>query len=433
MTYPAPVIVVPGITASQLRDEYVLPPDIVWSAVLNKEYERVALHPDNVRLEALEPARVMPDYIFEVAYKELVNELRHNLSEQADKPVPVFPFSYDWRQPLEMIEAQLAAFVEEVIERTKLLRHYYEDGYAANPKVNLVGHSMGGLVITGYLERYAGNSRAAKVVTLATPFRGSFEAVIKISTGTANLGTSAPSSREREVARLMPALYQLLPSCGGIVADPGLPTSIFDPGLWQPSVLQTLKEYVRLHSVQHGDIDKQANDLFSKLLNQAKTHRDRIDSLRLPVVGLTANDWLCVVGVNSITRVRLTVKNTSQGPDFAFNSADREDLWGEGHTQEERHQTGDGTVPFDGALPEFLALENIICVTPDDFGYWEVQDRVFSAIAGFHGILPNMDMLHRLIVRHFTGSDDPRGNTWGRPAPGVPDDKWQPPFSLRRK
>jgi hypothetical protein len=54
-----------------------------------------------------------------------------------------------------------------------------------------------------------------------------------------------------------------------------------------------------------------------------------------------------------------------------------------------------------------------------------------SGVAGFHGILPNMDMLHRLIVRHFTGRVDSRGNTWGRPVPGVK--RWQPPMPLRRK
>lgn len=431
MAYAAPVIIVPGITASQLRDEYVLPPDVVWSAILNKEYERIALHPDNVRFEAVEPARVTPDYIFEVAYKELVNELRYNLREEEDKAVPVFAFSYDWRQPLEMIEAQLAVFVAEVIERTKLLRHYYEAGYADRPRVNLVGHSMGGLVITGYLERYGGNVLVSKVVTLATPFRGSFEAVIKISTGTANLGTEAPSSREREAARLMPALYHLLPSCNGIITDPGLPSSFFDSGLWQPSILQTLKEYVRLHSVELKDADQQARELFNALLKQAQVHRSRIDTFKPANAGLKAEDWLCVVGVNSTTRVRVVVKSTPQGPDFVFSSKDRDDLWDSGHTPEERHLTGDGTVPLDGALPTFLAVENVVCVTPDDFGYWEVQDKVFSAVAGFHGIMPNMDMLHRLIVRHLTGRPDPRGNTWGRPAPGAVE--WQPPLPLRKK
>jgi hypothetical protein len=43
-----------------------------------------------------------------------------------------------------------------------------------------------------------------------------------------------------------------------------------------------------------------------------------------------------------------------------------------------------------------------------------------------------MDMLHRLIVRHFTGRPDPRGNTWGRPAPGVAPEQWRPPVTPLR-
>jgi len=143
MALTAPVIVVPGITASELRDEYILPPDTVWSAVLNKEYDRIALHPDNVRYEAREPARVTADHIFELAYKELLNELRYNLREREDRPVPVFSFSYDWRQPLDRIESELAAFIDEVVERTKLLKHYHDAGYSDKPSVSLVGHSMG--------------------------------------------------------------------------------------------------------------------------------------------------------------------------------------------------------------------------------------------------------------------------------------------------
>ncbi|MGB8274955.1 MAG: alpha/beta hydrolase, partial [Alphaproteobacteria bacterium] len=191
MPLPNPVIVIPGITAIYLRDEYTLPPDVIWS-VLTKEFERAALHPDNTRYEAQEPARVAPGQLYEIAYRELIEELRHNLCERVDEPVPVFPFGYDWRQPLASVEQQLAVFIDEVIARTALLRHYDRDGYATEPKVNLVGHSMGGLVIAGYLERTGRNAKVAKVATLATPFRGSFEAVIKVTTGTGNLGTEAP-------------------------------------------------------------------------------------------------------------------------------------------------------------------------------------------------------------------------------------------------
>ena len=70
-----PIVVVPGIIASYLRDECQLPPELV-RGVLEKDYDRVALHPENLRYEAREPARVMPDHVFEIAYEELVEELR---------------------------------------------------------------------------------------------------------------------------------------------------------------------------------------------------------------------------------------------------------------------------------------------------------------------------------------------------------------------
>ncbi len=44
-----------------------------------------------------------------------------------------------------------------------------------------------------------------------------------------------------------------------------------------------------------------------------------------------------------------------------------------------------------------------------------------------------MNVIHRLIVRHFTGRRDRHDNTWGRPAPGVGSD-WNPPLKgLRNK
>ncbi len=428
-----PVVVVPGITATYLRDEYEMPPETVW-AMLRKSYDRVSLHPDNLLYEAKEPARVVTDQVIDLGYKQIVHELRHNLREKADEPVPVFCFGYDWRQPLAMIEEQLEAFIDEVIDRAKLLPHYYAEKYGDDPKVHLVGHSMGGLIITGYLERKKREARVAKVATLATPFRGSFEAVIKVTTGTANLGTQAPSSSEREMARAAPAVYHLIPKFDGMEFGPGLPDSLFDPGMWQPSVVKTLGEYIRLYSAERltdeTKITKKAGDLFGEMLCKAKMHRDRIEAFKLDQAGLTATDWLCVAGVGSVTRVALKITKTSNGPEFDLRSSDRKNCW-KSRKQAERHLTGDGTVPFQGSQPSFLGLENLVCVTPADYGYWEVQDNVIANVAGFHGIMPNMNMLHRLIVRHFTGREDKHGNTWGRRAPGVR--KWEPPMKLGEK
>ena len=90
-------------------------------------------------------------------------------------------------------------------------------------------------------------------------------------------------------------------------------------------------------------------------------------------------------------------------------------------------------MPFEGAVPKFLAPENLVCVTPADYGYWEIGDKIVNSVGGFHGILPNMNMLHRLLVRFFTGASDSRENTWGRRAPSVAKEAWKPPLPLADK
>ncbi|MFO7462097.1 MAG: alpha/beta hydrolase [Desulfatiglandales bacterium] len=426
-----PVIIVPGITAVNLADEYPLPPEIVWR-VLDRKYERIALHPNDLRYEALQPARLRPGQVFDVPYRELVEELRYNLRSREDEPVPVYPFSYDWRMPLKDIEPLLDAFVGEVIRRTSLLRHYHKEGFGDDPKVNFVGHSMGGLVITGYLERKGTKAPVHKVATLATPYQGSFEAVIQVATGTASLGSSPPSSREREAARMTPALYHLLPGFkNALQPDPGIPDTLFDPAAWQPSVLDSIEQFIRLKGLPTKQHKGDARALFAHLLRAGRTHRERINRFTLAKAGLRVEDWLAIVGVDAVTRVRLKIIKRGGRVDFDLASKDRENRWRQGKNSLLRRLTGDGTVPFEGAVPTFLKEENLVCVTPDDYGYWEIQDKGLSRLAGFHGILPNMNMLHRILVRFFTGRSDPRGNTWGRRAPGA--ERWNPPMEMRER
>ena len=434
----SPVIVVPGITASDLHDEYALPPEAVWTTVRRKRYDRIALHPEDQRYELHEPARVAPRGPFPLIYEELVEELRDGLAEEEGAVVPVFPFGYDWRIALDPTEERLADFIVEVTRRTLLLRHYRDNAaYAAAPTVSLIGHSMGGLIIAGYLERY-GAARVDKVISVGTPFLGSHEAILKLTTGTSDLGDSAGANRERRAARLMPALYHLLPTFpGALRVDEGLSADILSSDAWQPNVVRTIDAQVREWEVA-------GEALFREMLGAARAHRTRVARLRLRDASeaarddsavdpatLATRDWLAIAGVDARTRVSLRVRRGPEGaPRFDLRSRERHNAWDQDDPAV-RRATGDGTVPLAGALPPFLNERHIVCVTPEDFGYWELRDRTLSGMAGLHGALPKMNLIHRLALRFLAGKEDRYGNTWGRRVPGAPT--WEPPLQLLEK
>ena len=446
----SPVIVIPGITASDLHDEYELPPEAVWSTVLKRRYDRVTLHPEDQRYELREPARVVPRGPFPLIYEDLIEELRDGLSEDQPGPVPVFPFGYDWRMPLDWTEEQLAAFVAEVIDRTLLMRHYRDDqAFRENPTVSLIGHSMGGLIIAGYIQRHSGRY-VDKVVTLGTPFRGSYEAILKVATGTSELGDDSGKARERRMARMTPALYHLLPESARLVGGhAALAVNFFRPEAWQPNV-------VRMIETQVSGWDVTGEQLFRRMLDEGRAHRERSSRLELgdarrssesgasgdagasaedagepPRDAVAEDDWLAIAGVDSKTRVGLRVVPGEDGAlRFDLRSAERRNEW-DSDVKGDRRDTGDGTVPLAGAIPPFLDESRVVCVTPGDFGYWEVRDRALAAAAGFHGLLPKMNMLHRLMLRFLLERRDRYGSTWGRRLPGVTE--WNPPLALREK
>jgi len=425
-TYPNPVIFLPGIMGSALRDQYPVSPETVWSPfkLFIKSYDRITAHPSDTRYELKEPARVVADQVFEIVYGEFIEELRHNLSPQADEPVPVYPFAYDWRQPLDCIEKALADFVEEVINRTLVMRHYYEAGFGKKTypaQVNLVGHSMGGLVIAGYLQKY-GNSKVNRVATMGSPFRGSLEAVAKTAVGVAALGNSPGSSREREAARVTPSLYYLLPSFKKAVeADEGLSDDLFLPATWQPGIIDSLASFIDMYGLDTSNPKKQSLELLMEMLDSAWKHRTRLEKLALE----NSKSWLCIVGVDAKTRVGMRIKKDSNGnPHFDLMDGYVRNDWKDSDASKHIF-TGDNTVPYLGACPKFIPKEQLVCVTPGDFSFWEFKDRLLEN-TGFHSVLPNMNLVQRLVVSHFKGYK--YGDVWGHPAPDLAGKKWDPPI-----
>ncbi len=422
MTIQNPVIVIPGITATELLDDYPLKTEDVWSMIFNKDYERIALHPDDLRYEAIEPAHVFPGRAFSI-YNDLIKALRHELSSQADKPTPVFAFPYDWRIDVRLTAKALGEFVKEVIARTKLLKHYAK---ASNLKVDLVGHSMGGLIICEYLSQTKAQSQVGRVATIGTPFLGSIEAIVKIATGMSLLSGTEPREREREAARVTPAVYQLFPSYkNAALSKDGNQVNLFNPANMQGSILDSLAEFVRLYAVDTLSTDrrKQAEKILKQLLNCGKEHRANIRNFNPVSAEIKKQNWLAIVGVGQETRIQLTVGRLQGKPRFEINDDQfTNDLDSENPTS---RKTGDGTVPLLGAIPPFLEEDQIVCVTKGDLGLFEIRDKLLIELGGFHGLLPAVNLVQRLTIKHLRLKYS--GKVWGRRLPGAV--AWNPPIT----
>ena len=299
-----------------------------------------------------------------------------------------------------------------------LMRHYHADGYSTKTgMVNIVGHSMGGLIVAGYVSRN-GMKSVDKVASLASPFRGSLESIAKVAIGVGGFSLSSGGSREREAARLTPALYHLLPSFDeAVTAEGGLPEDIFLPEAWQPGILNTLATFITRYGLRPDDPQVKATSLMKAMLDQAWRHRRRIERLRLPDTG----KWLCIVGVDADTRVSMTIRPDAAGKP-RFELGDPRNEWRSG----DRLNTGDNTVPYLGSRCAFIPANQVVCVTPGDFGFFEFGDQLLSKL-GFHSALPSMNLVQRLVTSHFLGR--PQGKLMGHPAPGVDPEKWASPLA----
>ena len=426
MDQQPPVIFVPAITASHLSDFYPLPPEEVWSQVIHKQWQRTAMHPLAHRFEAKQPALVRPTSIFQLVYADMLEALRSELQEPG-RLTPVFPFAYDWRQDCWLSTGQLGAFIDEAIARTALLPHYKTE---KSIQVDLVGHSMGGLLIAGYLASHPdAGKKVRRVVTMGTSFRGAVDALLKLIIGKGHLTGESPRDRERSAARTAQSLYQLLPDYDGAVQSKEEKLRhLFQPEAWQPSVVKGLAELIKEVDPGLADTaDAEAARQFRKYLDTARAHRQAINGLNLDaILAGGARDWLGIVGIGSRTVVQ--VYNRMEDGKPRFQVPDDENQWPRDISSP---HTGDGTVPFLGAVPGFLPKESLVCVVPNDFSRWEFRDRILAWSEGFHSFLPAVNLVQRLVTRHLKPSYG--GDTWGWPPPTIDPAAWNPPPWLKKR
>jgi pimeloyl-ACP methyl ester carboxylesterase len=117
----------------------------------------------------------------------------------------LFVFPYDWRLDIRDDIPALKNKIEEIRQQT------------GSDKVDIIAHSMGGLLAKEYIKNY-GQDKVGKFVDIATPHLGA-PMTFKILMSGDNLGIKlfSLSLNEQEVKKMtqnMPSVYQLLPSPG---------------------------------------------------------------------------------------------------------------------------------------------------------------------------------------------------------------------------
>jgi len=127
-------------------------------------------------------------------------------AEQGGQKPTLFVFAYDWRQSNRESAKQLKEYIDCVLR--------IHEG----SRVDIIAHSMGGLVARRYLIDEGHNHHVARLITIATPFYGAARAITAIKAGrfpgVANLlpGELMFEYEMRAVAETAVGAHELLPS-----------------------------------------------------------------------------------------------------------------------------------------------------------------------------------------------------------------------------
>ena len=253
VTDQPPVVFIHGVLGSKLRDEKG--GGDLWLGSLDRillsEYQELAYDIDPETLEPLPSSvhaySIADDAIGKDFYGKIISTLesaggyrRARIGGKIDPGQKNFyVFFYDWRQDNVKTAAELADFIDQI-------RVDYD-----NPqlKVDIVAHSMGGL-ITRYYIRYGkqdvvndndfdqkvtmyGGERVRRVMLLGTPNLGSTKTLNRfingVKIGLKSIGT--------ETLATMPSLYQLFPHPlnDWLITNKGKPLDrdLYDVEIWR--------------------------------------------------------------------------------------------------------------------------------------------------------------------------------------------------------
>ena len=220
-----PVVFIPGISGSELKANQ----DIVWNYDNGhgEEFKHIYKKDETIWVNKDEAVKVGSDDYFDVlklaqngqtsiaditptgnltpfGYQS-VEQFSQELGYK--KNTNFFIYNYDWRKDVAENQNNLDTLIKNAINKT---------GY---PKVNIVAHSMGGLIANHYISNESYSQKVNKFITLGTPYAGSVDALKTLLYGKPvgksffdflTIGISG--SEVKDVSQNFPSMYQLLPN-----------------------------------------------------------------------------------------------------------------------------------------------------------------------------------------------------------------------------
>ena len=200
-----PVLIVPGILGTELfvDGEFIWLDGLRMLFDVNDEFltEKLGLNSignsiNNVEVgDIVRRVKVSP-FIDVDIFEGLVSSLVEKSYEEAND---LFIFSYDWRLDLDSDREELRNKIEAI------------KGITGKQKVDVIAHSLGGIVVKNYIHEFGGNS-IDKLLFVGTPHLGAPKSAKILLYGDRFGIPWLEEDRMKELSLNSPSVYQLLPN-----------------------------------------------------------------------------------------------------------------------------------------------------------------------------------------------------------------------------